>query len=156
MTCTSTIALVVISLSLQSIRHHRCCCTDNLAVSSEFQHVSQAVTPPPATVTVALSTWTLHQLVFSCALRQKPKHCLHCRMLKFPGMRPTAEIVAVLNKTPRRTQLVGILKAEGSGDVLRFIPSDPRMPHMMVNAATLPASIQPSLQVRHCLHTVPL
>ena len=68
-------------------------------------------------------------------------------MLNFPGMRPTAEVVAILNKTPRRAQIVGILNSEGTGDVLRLIPCDPRMPHMMVNASSMPSGIQQSLQV---------
>lgn len=70
-----------------------------------------------------------------------------CSMLKFPGMRPTAEVVAILNKTPRRAQVVGILNAEGSADVLRLTPCDPRMPHMMVNASSIPAGIQQGLLV---------
>lgn len=69
-------------------------------------------------------------------------------MAKFPGIRPTAEVVAILNETPRRAQVVGILNAEGSGDVLRLTPCDPRMPHMMVDAASMPAEIQQKLQVR--------
>lgn len=70
-----------------------------------------------------------------------------CSMVKFPGMRPTAEVVAILNKTPRRAQVVGILTAEGFGDVLRLTPCDPRMPHMMVNASSIPAGIQQGLLV---------
>ena len=73
--------------------------------------------------------------------------CADCSMLKFPGIRPTAEVVAILNKTPRRTQVVGILRAEGFGDVLRLTPCDPRMPHMMVNASSMPAEIQQKLLV---------
>ena len=68
-------------------------------------------------------------------------------MVKFPGIRPTAEVVAILNKTPRRAQVVGILNAEGSGDVLRLTPCDPRMPHMMVNASSMPSGIQQRLLV---------
>ena len=72
-------------------------------------------------------------------------------MAKFPGIRPTAEVVAILNEAPRRAQVVGILNAEGSGDVLRLTPCDPRMPHMMVDAASMPPEIQQTLQV-HPLH----
>lgn len=68
-------------------------------------------------------------------------------MVNFPGIRPTAEVVAILNKTPRRAQVVGMLKAEGSGDVLRLTPCDPRMPHMMVNGSSMPSEIQQRLQV---------
>ena len=68
-------------------------------------------------------------------------------MMKFQGIRPTAEVVAILNKTPRRGQVVGILNAEGCGDVLRLTPCDPRMPHMMVNASSMPPGIQQRLLV---------
>ncbi len=72
---------------------------------------------------------------------------LCCRMLKFPGMRPTAEVVGILNKSVRRQQVVGILKQEHAGDVLTLIASDPRMPHMMVNAASMPFELRQKLQV---------
>ncbi|DBA78387.1 TPA: hypothetical protein ACH3X2_007892 [Trebouxia sp. C0005] len=67
-------------------------------------------------------------------------------MLKFPGMRPTAEVVGILNKSVRRQQVVGILKQEHAGDVLTLIASDPRMPHMMVNAASMPFELRQQLQ----------
>ena len=68
-------------------------------------------------------------------------------MLKFPGMRPTAEVVAILNKSPRRQQVVGILKQEYTGDALALIPADPRMPRMMVDAASMPSDLRQQLQV---------
>jgi len=68
-------------------------------------------------------------------------------MLKFPGMRPTAEVVGILNKSVRRQQVVGIPKQEHAGDVLTLIASDPRMPHMMVNAASMPFELRQQLQV---------
>lgn len=67
-------------------------------------------------------------------------------MLKFPGMRPTAEVVGILNKSVRRQQVVGILQQEHAGDVLMLIASDPRMPHMMVNAASMPFELGQQLQ----------
>jgi len=42
---------------------------------------------------------------------------------------------------------VGILKQEHAGDVLTLIASDPRMPHMMVNAASMPFELRQQLQV---------
>lgn len=80
--------------------------------------------------------------------RREQSCCSDCSMVRFPGIRPTAEVVAILNKTPRRAQVVGILRAEGLGDVLRLTPCDPRMPHMMVNASSMPAEMQQRLLVR--------
>lgn len=80
--------------------------------------------------------------------RRDQSCCSDCSMVRFPGIRPTAEVVAILNNTPRRAQVVGILRAEGGGDVLRLTPCDPRMPHMMVNASSMPAEIQQRLLVR--------
>ena len=76
-------------------------------------------------------------------------------MLKFPGMRPTAEVVGILNKSVRRQQVVGILKQEHTGDVLTLIASDPRMPHMMVNAASMPFELRQQLQVHRQLSDIP-
>lgn len=83
-------------------------------------------------------------------------------MLKFPGMRPTAQVVAIVNKSVRRQQVVGIMKQEHAGDVLALIPADPRMPRMMVNAASMPLELRHQLQVclrvtfwTLCLHLVP-
>ena len=42
---------------------------------------------------------------------------------------------------------MGILKQEHAGDVLTLIASDPRMPHMMVNAASMPFELRQQLQV---------
>lgn len=71
----------------------------------------------------------------------------YCRMLKFPGMRPTAEVVGILSQSVRRQQVVGIVKQEHKGDVLSLIPADPRLPHMMVNAASMPFELRQQLQV---------
>lgn len=68
-------------------------------------------------------------------------------MLKFPGMRPTAEVVGILSQSVRRQQVVGMLKQEHKGDVLSLIPADPRLPHMMVNAASMPFELRQQLQV---------
>ena len=68
-------------------------------------------------------------------------------MLKFPGMRPTAEVVAILKPSTRRQQVVGILKQEHDHDVLALWPADPRMPRMMVNAASMPFELRQQLQV---------
>ena len=70
-----------------------------------------------------------------------------CRMVQFPGMRPTAEVVGILSQSVRRQQVVGILKQEHEGGVLSLIPADPRLPHMMVNAASMPFELRQQLQV---------
>ena len=68
-------------------------------------------------------------------------------MLANPGIRPTAEVVAILVESSRRSQVVGILKQEIPGDVLALTPCDPRMPKMMVAIQSLPAELKDRLLV---------
>ena len=68
-------------------------------------------------------------------------------MLANPGIRPTAEVVAIVTPSSRRSQVVGILKQEVSGPALALTPCDPRMPKMMVKIDSLPAELKDQLLV---------
>ena len=64
-----------------------------------------------------------------------------------PGIRPTAQVVAVVNKAARRSQVVGILRQEAPKGMLALTPCDPRMPKMMVPVDSLPEDLKTPLQV---------
>eukprot|EP00192_Tetraselmis_astigmatica_P002303 CAMPEP_0117691284 /NCGR_PEP_ID=MMETSP0804-20121206/25625_1 /TAXON_ID=1074897 /ORGANISM="Tetraselmis astigmatica, Strain CCMP880" /LENGTH=998 /DNA_ID=CAMNT_0005504481 /DNA_START=114 /DNA_END=3110 /DNA_ORIENTATION=- len=65
-------------------------------------------------------------------------------LLANPHLRLTGRIVAILSPSPRRELVVGSMMSEANG-VAFLVPSDPRLPKMMVKCHTLPGAIKEAL-----------
>ena len=72
---------------------------------------------------------------------------LVCRLSERPELRPTAEVVSILEPSARRNAVVGVLREEPSGNLMFLMPADPRMPKCVVRSAALPANIKQALKV---------
>ena len=68
------------------------------------------------------------------------------RLVERADLRATGRVVAVLEPSPRRNQVVGVLQQAGPGCVL--VPVDPRLPKGRVRVSHLPATLRAELQVR--------
>ena len=72
-------------------------------------------------------------------------------MTERPDLRATGRVVAVLEPTPRRNRIVGVLQNE-SNTAVTFIPSDPRLPKFHTELSDLPMDLKDGLMVQSILH----
>jgi Dis3-like cold-shock domain 2 (CSD2) len=60
-------------------------------------------------------------------------------------------VVGVLDLSPRRRAVLGVLKEEGAGGALFLVPRDPRLPRMVTKASSLPPAQQAALKAEAAL-----
>lgn len=69
-----------------------------------------------------------------------------CRLRDRPDLRATGRVVAILEETPRRQRVVGVLQQEAR--YVSLIPVDLKMPKCHVRTSELPNTIKKLLEVR--------
>lgn len=68
-------------------------------------------------------------------------------MRERPDLRATGRVVVILEPTPRRDRIVGVLQRE-SNAMLSFVPADLRLPKFKTRLNDIPADIRNSIEVR--------
>ena len=68
------------------------------------------------------------------------------KLEELSGWRATADVVAIIKPSRRRESVVGIIQRQGGGKKLLLVPSDPRLPQMLVKTKSLPHDCARSLQ----------
>ncbi len=68
-------------------------------------------------------------------------------MRERPDRRATGRVVAILEPTPKRSRIVGILQTESNPSVT-FVPADQRLPKFHTRLNDLPADLRSDLKVQ--------
>ena len=69
-------------------------------------------------------------------------------MKERPDLRPMGRVVAVLEPTPKRNRIVGVLQRE-SNTAVTFIPADLRLPKFHTKLRDLPADLKDDILVQN-------
>lgn len=70
-----------------------------------------------------------------------------CRLKERPELRACAKVVAILQPSKRRGQIVGVVREDPFGKALLLMPCDPRMPICLLRSSDFPEGLKTSLKV---------
>lgn len=86
---------------------------------------------------------------YVCGVGTLSHHPCVCRMRERPDLRATGRVVAILEPTPRRNRIVGVLQ-KGSETTAVLVPVDMRLPPYQTKLSDLPADLRQAAEARHC------